>query len=75
MLILELLRAEIAERGMRSADVVDLIDETRRSNVLESLPSHRIDRLELECFHEALGLGVIVRIAAALHRPDKATFR
>ena len=37
MLILELLRAEIAERGMQSGGVVDLIDEARKvgSDILE----------------------------------------
>jgi hypothetical protein len=37
VLILELLRAEIAERGMQSGGVVDLIDEARKvgSDILE----------------------------------------
>lgn len=70
-MILDLLRAERAERGEQSAGVVDLIDEAWRAGgyILESLVGHRIDGLE--CFHEAFGLGVIAGIAAAPHRSDK----
>ena len=73
MLILELLRAEIAERGVQSAGVVDLIDEAWKvgSDVLEGLIGHGIDGLDLQRLHEALGLGVVVRIAAAPHRSDE----
>ena len=76
MLIFELLRAEIAERGVQSACVVDLIDEARKvgRDVLEGLVGHRIDGLDLECLHEALCLGVIIGIAAAPHRSDEAMF-
>lgn len=76
MLILELLRAEIAERGMQSACVVDLIDEARKigGDIVESLVGHRVDGLDLERFHVALGLGVIVWIAAAPHRSDETMF-
>lgn len=76
MLILELLRTEIAERGAQSTGVVDLIDEARKvgSDIVERLIGHRIDDLDLERFHEALGLGVIIRIAAAPHRSDQAMF-
>lgn len=49
MLILELLRAEIAERGVQSAGVVDLIDEAWKvgGDVLEGLIGHRKDGLDL----------------------------
>ena len=61
MLILELLRTDIAERGVQSAGVVDLIDEAWKvgSDVLEGLIGHGIDGLDLQRLHEALGLGVV----------------
>ena len=61
---------------MQSARVVDLIDEARKigGDIIESLVGHRIDGLDLERFHEALGLGVIVWIAAAPHRSDETMF-
>lgn len=59
---------------MEPALVVDLFDEVGKvfSDVLEGLEGHRIDRLDLQRFHEAFGLGIIVRIAAAAHRTDQA---
>ena len=72
--VLELLRAEIAERGMEPPGVVDLVDEARKvgGDVVEGLVGHRVDRLDLERLHEALGLGVVVGIAAPAHRADEA---
>src|SRR5271154_6155047 len=63
---LELLRAEIAERRMQSALVVDLLDEAGKilNDIFERFVCHRIDRLDLHGFHEALHLGVVIRIAA-----------
>ena len=73
-MIFELLRTEIAECGVQSACVVDVIDEPRKvcSDIFEGLVGHRIDGLDLERLHEALGLGVVVGIAPAAHRSDEA---
>ncbi len=68
--ILVLRGAEIAERGVESAGIVDLIDEAWKvsRNVLESFVGHQIHGFKLESLHEAFGFGVIVWIAAAAHR-------
>ena len=60
VVILELLRAEIAQGGMETASVVDLVDESRKivSDIFEGFVGHRIDGFDLERLHEALGLGV-----------------
>src|SRR4051794_21704771 len=74
VLILELLWAQIAQRRMESAGVVDLLNEVGKvfSNVLEVLESHRVNRLDLQRLHEALGLGIVVWISPAAHRADQA---
>ena len=56
---------------MEPALVVDLLDEVGKvfSDVFEGFEGHRIDRLDLQRFHEAFGLGIIVRIAAAVEWP------
>jgi hypothetical protein len=70
VLILILLWAEIAESGMEPAAVVGTFDEVWKvvGDVLESLKGHRIDRLDLQRFHEALGLGIVIGIASSSHR-------
>jgi hypothetical protein len=57
-LILELLRTELAKCGVPSAYVVNMIDKAREvgCDVLEGLVDHRIDSLDLESLHDALGL-------------------
>ena len=52
VLILELLRAQISERRMESAFVVDLLDKVRKlfSDVLEAFEGQRIDRLDFSVF-------------------------
>src|SRR5271156_5601176 len=71
--VLELLRAEIAQGGMETTSVVDLVDDPWKvlGDVGEGFVGHRIDRLDLESLHEAFGLGVVVGIASAPHRTDK----
>ena len=58
---------------MEPLGVVDFVDEAGnvRRDVLEGLVGHEVDGLDLERLHEALGLGVVVRIAAAAHRADE----
>src|SRR4051794_39068979 len=65
-LILELRGAEIAEGGVEPARVVDLLDEAGKvvGNVVEGLECHWVDGFDLEHLHEALGLGVVVWVAA-----------
>ena len=59
---------------MQSALVVDLLDEARKilNDVFERFVCHGIDRLDFHGFHEALRLGVVIRIAAPAHRADEA---
>ncbi|WOS67253.1 hypothetical protein SFGR64A_30485 (plasmid) [Sinorhizobium fredii GR64] len=59
---------------MEPALVVDLLDEVGKvfGDVLEGFECHQIDRLDLQRFHEALGLGVVIRVSPATHRADQA---
>ena len=63
--ILVLHGAQIAQRGMESASVVNFIDEAGKisCNVLKDFVGHQIHGFNLQCFHEALGLGSVVGIA------------
>src|SRR6516165_1124583 len=67
--ILVLHGAQIAQRGMESASVVNFIDEAGKisCNVLKDFVGHQIHGFNLQCFHEALGLGVVVGIATPTH--------
>src|SRR6516162_7676545 len=58
---------------LQTASVVDLVDEPWKvpGDVVEGFVGHRIDGFDLERLDEALGLGVVVGIAAAPHRTDK----
>src|SRR5580693_9507698 len=62
MVFLELCRAQVAERGVESSGVVDLIDKAWKvsGNVVEGFVIHQIDGLDLKRLHEALGLGIVV---------------
>ena len=64
----------MAERRMEPAFVVDLLEELRKvfDNILEGFENHRMDRLDLQRLHEALRLGVVIRVASAAHRADQA---
>lgn len=59
---------------MKPAFIVDLLDEVGKvlGNILEGFERHRIDRLDPQRFHEALGFGVVVGVAPASHRADQA---
>ena len=69
MLIFELRRTEIAQRGMQALCVADLVDEPWKvgGDVLKRLVGGQGDGLDLERPHEAPGLGVAVWVAAAAH--------
>src|ERR1700733_6454668 len=75
-MILELRRAQVAERGVESAGVIDLIDKAWKigGDVFESLIIHQIDGLDLKGLHEALGLGIVVGIATSAHGADETMF-
>jgi hypothetical protein len=72
--VLELLRGHVARSRVERAGIVDLVDKSRKilCDVGEGLVCHRVDGFDLERLHEALRLGVIVRIAAPAHRADQA---
>jgi hypothetical protein len=73
VLILELQWAQIAERRMKPAFVVDLLDEVGKvlGDVFEAFEGHRVDGFDLEGFHEAFRHGVVIRIASTSHRADQ----
>ena len=54
--------------------VVDLVDEAGKvcGDIVEGVVFGDVDRLDLERFHEAFGLGVVVGISAPAHRADEA---
>ena len=73
-MILKAVRADVAEGGVQSSGVIDLLDKAGNvgSDIVESLLGHQVNGLDLQCLHEALGLGIVVGIAAAPHRTDQA---
>src|ERR1700722_16316402 len=75
-MILELCWAQVAERGVESAGVVDLIDKAWKigGDVFESFVIHQIDGLDLKGLHKALGLGIVIGIATSAHRADETMF-
>ena len=58
---------------MQAPWVVHLIDQAGNidRDVVEGLIGHQVDGFDLQGLHEALGLGVVVRIAAPAHRTDQ----
>ena len=54
---------------MWPALVVNLLDEVGKvfGDVLECLEGYRVNGLDLQRFHEALGLGIVIRVAPATH--------
>ena len=42
------------------------------SDILESLVLHQVDLLDLKCLQEALGLSIVVWVAASTHRTLEA---
>src|ERR1700739_1501810 len=59
---------------MAALGIIDVFDEARQraGDVVESLVLHQIDLLDLEGLHEALGLGIVVWVAASTHRTLEA---
>jgi hypothetical protein len=55
--------------------LVDLIDEPRKivDDISQGFIGYRIDSLDLERLHEALRLGIVVRIAAPAHRAERVS--
>jgi hypothetical protein len=76
VVILELCWAQVAERGVESAAVVDLIDEVQKvgGHALEGFVIHQIDRLDFKRLHEALGLGIVIGIATSARGADETMF-
>src|SRR6516165_1185548 len=74
VLILELDGTPIAEGAMESACVVDLINEVRKvgNDVCERFVVPEVNRFDLQRLHEALGLGVVIRVATAAHGTAQA---
>src|ERR1700722_20263127 len=58
---------------METTSVVDVVEEPWKvlGDIGEGFVGHRIDGFDLEGLHEALRLGVVVRVASAPHRTDK----
>jgi hypothetical protein len=52
---------------METASVVDLVDKPRKAvgEIGEGFVGHRIDGFDLEGLYEALGFGVVLRVASA----------
>jgi hypothetical protein len=72
--ILILRWAQIVERGVKSACVVDLINKAWKvsGNIIERFVGHQIYGFDLERLHEALSLGVVIRIAASAYGANEA---
>ena len=70
LLLLELHGASVTERRVQPLRVLDLVDEPREivGDVAKALVFHAIHRLHLQRLHEALGLGVVIRVPAPPHR-------
>src|SRR3954447_19447679 len=60
-------RTRVSERRVATLGIINLFDEARQrgNDVVESLVLHQVDLFDLECLHEALGLGVVVWVAAS----------
>src|SRR5271170_7005749 len=58
---------------MESTSVVNLVDEAGKisGHILEGFVFHQIDGLDLQCFHEALRLGIVIGISAPPHRTNE----
>src|SRR5215813_3944203 len=73
VVILELRGAQVAERGVQPASVVDLVNEAGkiRGDVLECFVVHQVDGFDLQRLDEAFGLGVVVGVSTPAHRADE----
>ena len=59
---------------MAPLSIIEIFDEARQrgSDILESLLLHQVDLLDLKRLHEALGLSIVVWVAASTHRTLEA---
>src|SRR5262249_41726745 len=73
VVILRLRGAQVAERGVEPASVVDLVNEAGkiRGDVLECFVVHKVDGFDLQRLDEAFGLGVVVGVSTPAHRADE----
>src|SRR5262249_7609724 len=67
VMILELRGAQVAERGVQPASVVDLVNEAGkiRGDVLECFVVHKVDGFDLQRLDEAFGLGRVQATACS----------
>src|SRR4051794_388333 len=67
-------RTRVSERRVATLGIINVFDEARQrgNDVVESLVLHQVNLFDLECLHEALGLGVVVWVAASTHRTVEA---
>lgn len=64
-------RWQMAERGVKPLGLVSLFDEPWQllaHHVAEALVAGQVDLFDLERLHEAVSLGVVIRIARRTHR-------
>jgi hypothetical protein len=61
---------------VQAADVVDLIDKAWKvgGDIFERLVIHQIGGFDFKRLHKALGLGIVVGIAAPAHGADQTMF-
>ncbi len=66
--------ADVAQRGMQSPFIVDVVDKVRQlgSDICECFVFGRVDSFYFQRFHETLSERVVVWIAATAHRSDEA---
>ena len=59
-----------AESRVERAIIVDVLDELWKvlGDILEAAEGHCVDCFDLYRFHEAFGLGVVIRISPPAHR-------
>ena len=76
VLLLEVDGAAIAKGRVQPLGIVDIFDEVRQSrrHVVEGSIVAKIHLLDFQGFDKALGLGVIVGIAAPAHRTCETIF-
>ena len=73
----ELDRGFVAERGMQPASIIDGFEEgaDMGSGLVDRRISFAVHFFLLQSAHEALGLGVVIRVAGAAHADPDATLR
>jgi hypothetical protein len=73
VLLLELRRAETAERGMQASLILDLIDELREVcyDLVEGIVGYRVDGLDLQRLPGAFDFGIVVWIGVTPQCADE----